>query len=80
MRFDPTALLAGQDLDDASAVVAFLDDLLLGGRLRAPGVHLLSSFLESLNNPAYEFKGKPSEEKLRSVVYLLLASPDYQLV
>ena len=80
MRFDPTALLAGRDLNDASAVVEFLGDLLLGGRLREPESRLLSSFLESLNDPAYEFKGKPSEEKLRSVVYLLLASPDYQLV
>ena len=80
MRFDPTGLLASRDLNDASAVVEFLGDLLLGGRLREPESRLLSSFLESLNNPAYEFKGKPSEEKLRSVVYLLLASPDYQLV
>ena len=80
MRFDPTALLAGQDLDDADAVVGSLGELLLGGRLRQPERRLLSTFLESMNNPTYGLDGEPMSEKLRSLVYLLLASPDYQLV
>ena len=80
MRFDPTALLPGQDLNDADAVVGSLGELLLGGRLREPERRLLSAFLESMNNPAYGLDGEPMAEKLRSLVYLLLASPDYQLV
>ena len=80
MRFDTAALLDGRDLKDAGELVGFLGDLLLGGRLREPERRLLTSFLESLNNPAFGLAGEPMEEKLRSVVYLLLASPDYQLV
>ena len=80
MRFDPTDLLTGQDPNDAGAVVAFLGDLLLGGRLRQPEFRMLSSFLELMNDPAYGVAEEPLAEKLRSVVYLLLASPDYQLV
>ena len=80
MRFNPAALLAGQDLNDADAVVGSLGELLLGGRLREPERRLLSAFLESMNNPAYGLDGEPLAEKLRSLVYLLLASPDYQLV
>ena len=80
MRFDPIALLPGQDLNDSDAVVGSLGELLLGGRLRGPERRLLSAFLESMNNPAYGVAGEPLSEKLRSLVYLLLASPDYQLV
>ena len=80
MRFDPTDLLAGQDPNDAGAVVAFLGDLLLGGRLRQPEFRMLSSFLEMMNDPTYGVAEEPLAEKLRSVLYLLLASPDYQLV
>ena len=80
MLFDPTALLAGLDLNDADAVVGSLGELLLGGRLREPERRLLSAFLESMNNPANGLDGEPPAEKLRSLVYLLLASPDYQLV
>ncbi len=80
MRFHPTALLAGQDLNDADAVVGSLGELLLGGRLREPERRLLAAFLESTNNPANGLDGEPLEEKLRSLIYLLLASPDYQLV
>ena len=80
MRFNPAALLAGQDLNDLNAVVGSLGELLLGGRLRQPELRLLSAFLESMNNPANGLDGEPPAEKLRSLVYLLLASPDYQLV
>ena len=80
LRFDPAELVDGRDLSGASEIVGFLGDLLLGGRLREPERRLLTSFLESLNNPAFGLAGEPLEEKLRSVVYLLLASPDYQLV
>ena len=80
MRFNPAALLAGQDLNDLNAVVGSLGELLLGGRLREPERRLLLAFLESMNNPANGLDGEPMAEKLRSLVYLLLASPDYQLV
>lgn len=80
MHFEPAGLLDGRDLSDAGELVGYLGDVLLGGRLRETEQRLLSHFMESMNNPAFGLDGEPLEEKLRSVIYLLLASPDYQLV
>ncbi len=72
LRFEPTRLVSEDGADGAEAVVTFFGDLLLGGRLRPTEQRLLVSFLEALDD-------RPLDERLRSVVYLMLASPDFQL-
>ena len=72
LRFDPEQLANDRGVTEPEAIVTFLGDLLLGDRLRQTERRLLVSFLEALNEPSLD-------EKLRSVVYLMLASPDFQL-
>ena len=72
LRFDPEQLVNDRGVTEPEAIVNFLGDLLLGDRLRQTERRLLVSFLEALNEPSLD-------EKLRSVVYLMLASPDFQL-
>ena len=72
LRFEPTRLVSEGGADGPEAAVTFFGDLLLAGRLRPAEQRLLVSFLEALDD-------QPLDERLRSVVYLMLASPDFQL-
>ena len=72
LRFDPEQLVNDRGVAEPETIVTFLGDLLLGARLRQTEHRLLVSFVEALNEPSLD-------EKLRSVVYLMLASPDFQL-
>ena len=73
LRFAPDDLISGQDLSTSAEIVDFFGDLLLGGRLRDADREVLTTFLDDLN-------GTTLDQKLRSIVYLMLASPDFQVV
>ena len=73
LRFAPDDLISGQDLNTSAEIVDFFGDLLLGGRLRDADREVLTTFLDDLN-------GVTLDQKLRNVVYLMLASPDFQVV
>ena len=72
LRFEPEALVAAQGLSASGEIADFFDDLLLGGRLRAAGRDALTAFMDGLG-------GVSLDRRLRSLVYLMLASPDFQV-
>ncbi len=72
LRFDPEELVVAQGLSASGEIVDFFDDLLLGGRLRATDRDALTAFMDGLG-------GVTLDRKLRSLVYLILASPDFQV-
>ncbi len=73
LRFTPGDLMDGQRLSTSGEIVDFLDDLLLGGRLQDADRDVLTAFLDDLGNVSLD-------RKIRSVVYLMLASPNFQVV
>ncbi len=72
LRFNPEDLVVAQGLSASGEIVDFFDDLLLGGRLRATDRDALTAFMDGLG-------GATLDRKLRSLVYLILASPDFQV-
>ena len=60
-------------MNTSGEIVDFFDDLLLGGRLNGAGRDVLTAFLDDLG-------GATLDRKLRNAVYLMLASPDFQVV
>ena len=73
LRFTPGDLTDGQRLSTSGEIVDFFDDLLLGGRLQDADRDVLTGFLDELGSMSLD-------RKIRSVVYLMLASPDFQVV
>ena len=73
LRFSPTDLVDGRGVNTSAGIVDFFDDLLLGGRLSRAGRDVLAAFLDDLG-------GVTLDRKIRNVVYLMLASPDFQVV
>ena len=73
LRFDPVGVLGGHAAGGSGALVDFLGDLLLGARLRPEQRAILAARLDGL--PAAS-----NNARLRSAAYLVLASPDFQLV
>ncbi|MDE2835936.1 MAG: DUF1800 domain-containing protein [Chloroflexota bacterium] len=73
LRFTPKDLVSGQDVRTSGGIVDFLDDLLLGGRLSRAGRDVLTAFLDELGRVSLD-------RKIRNAVYLMLASPDFQVV
>ena len=74
LRFVPGDLVNGQDLGTSGETVDFFGDLLLGGRLHDTDRDVLTAFLDDMDGTAVTL-----DQKLRSVVYLMLASPDFQV-
>ena len=73
LRFTPTDMVDGRGLGTSAEIVGFFDDLLLGGRLNGAGRDMLTAFLDGMGNVSLD-------RKLRNVVYLMLASPDFQVM
>ena len=73
LRFAPGDLISGQDLSTSGEIVDFFGDLLLGGRLRDADRDVLTTFLDDLGSATLN-------QKIRNVVYLMLASPEFQVV
>lgn len=73
LSFTPTDLVDGKGLSTSAEIVDFFDDLLMGGRLDDGDRGVLTAFLDGLSSVT-------RDQKLRSVVYLMLASPDFQVV
>lgn len=73
LRFTPGDLVDGQRLSTSGEVVDFFDDLLLGGRLQDADRRVLTAFMDGMGNV-------PLDRKIRNVVYLMLASPDFQVM
>ena len=73
--FAPQDLVSGQGLSTSGEMVDFFDDLLLGGRLGDANRDVLTAFLDNMDGTAVSL-----DQKIRNVVYLMLASPDFQVV
>ena len=73
--FAPQSLVDGHDRGTSAELVDFFDDLLLGGRLSGADRDLLTAFLGNMGGTAVSL-----DQKIRNVVYLMLASPDFQVV
>ena len=71
----PQDLVSGQGLSTSGEIVDFFDDLLLGGRLGDTDRDVLTAFLDNMDGTAVSL-----DQKIRNVVYLMLASPDFQVV
>lgn len=79
LAFDP-ADLAGDAAETSETLVDFYVDLLLGGEVAAATRAALLRHAEDLRVPsAFSGRSVPVDERQRSLVYLILASPDYQL-
>jgi uncharacterized protein (DUF1800 family) len=79
LEFDPVAL-AGDAAKTSETLVDFLVDLLLGGEIADDTRAALLKHAEDLRVPsAFSGRSVPADERQRSLVYLILASPDYQL-
>jgi len=78
LTFDPTNLWdsTNQDFLDPQLQVDFFADLLLGGLISQAARAALVDHLAKLGEQTSVL---PIKERLRSLVYLILASPDYQL-
>ena len=73
--FAPQALASGQELSTSGEIVDFFADLFLGGRLSDTDRGVLTAFLDDMDGTAVSL-----DQKIRNVVYLMLASPDFQVV
>jgi uncharacterized protein (DUF1800 family) len=79
LAFDPAAL-AGKAAESSATLVDFYVDLLLGGEIGDETRALLLEHAENLRIPSRSTgRTVPEDERQRSLVYLILASPDYQL-
>ena len=72
--FAPQSLVGDRDLSASGEIVDFFDDLLLGGRLGETGRDVLAAFLDGMDGTAVSL-----DQRLRNAVYLVLASPDFQV-
>ena len=80
--FKPAKLVEEQGLTGSEEIVDFFADIILAGRIDDFERQVLTAFFEALGDGNLKNnKGKtPSfEDKLRNIVYLMLASPNYQV-
>jgi len=76
--FDPEPLLANVG-DTPEAIVDFFVDLLLGGEIPDASRKALNQYAKDLHGPSAVRLPVPVNEQARSLTYLILASPEYQL-
>ena len=80
LRFEPTRLIDADRDTPPREIIDFLVDLLLGGEVQAATGEAMIAHLRELAIPrATTGRIAPFDEQLRSLVYLVLASPDYQV-
>ena len=83
LKLDLPSLTAGRGIFSAKEGLTYLVALLLDGNIPQEDHDVLFSFARSLDNVnpggTPEYQAKELDEKLRALVYLILASPDYQL-
>ena len=73
--FAPQSLVNEHELSTSGEIVDFFDDLLLGGRLDDTDREVLTAFLDDMDGTAVSL-----DQKIRNVVYLMLASPGFQVM
>lgn len=74
--FDPSAVVAAHGLDTSQAYVDYWADLLLDGDLPEESRAMLAQYLDEGGGLTRE----NLDRRGRAIVYLMLASPEYQLV
>ncbi|MCH8901790.1 MAG: DUF1800 domain-containing protein [Chloroflexi bacterium] len=80
LTFEPASLAGAQGMTSTEEQVGFFVDLLLGGEIPADERAILVAYMNALDSGLLPRDSSASlNEKLRSLVYLLLASPDYQV-
>ncbi|MBI4283411.1 MAG: DUF1800 domain-containing protein [Chloroflexi bacterium] len=80
-RFNPLEITQRLSLSSAEQVIAHFANLLLEGNISDEERSILTAFGSVLDIPGGFTNGTSPvvDEKLRSLIYLILASPDYQL-
>jgi uncharacterized protein (DUF1800 family) len=80
-KFNPADLMAANNITSPSSVVDYLVSQLVDGVMSSPEKDILSTYAAGMNIlSAPPGQGKSTNDQiLRSLVYLTLASPDYQL-
>ena len=78
--FDPTRLIDADRATSPSTVVDYFVDLLLGGDVEPATRDALEAYLREIRVPSRSTgRIAPFDEQLRGLVYLVLASPGYQV-
>ena len=79
--FDPVSLLSNQQIIAAGAIVDNFDQLLFGGRMQNQERRFYVSLFENLDSSVkFPYQKRSLEEKLKTLIYLMTSSPDFQLV
>jgi uncharacterized protein (DUF1800 family) len=76
IQFDPSKLVFEEGISSPEAALDYLAFLLLDGSLPEEERRVLQLYLISLND---HFGAQHADEKLRSLAYLVMSSPEYQL-
>ena len=80
-KFNPQEITQRLNLAPSDAVVDYFTGVLLDGNISGEERNILVSFGNAVTSVPGGFSNGTSlvvDEKLRSLVYLILASPDYQ--
>jgi uncharacterized protein (DUF1800 family) len=79
LPFNPAQLLQGQGITSTDAAIDYFVTLLLDGRLSREQRETVVAYLERPNPLGGSRLNLVADEKVRSLVYFILASPEYQL-
>ena len=78
--FDPSSLPRQQGISQTPAIIDYYTTLLLDGVISSTERALIANYMSGMGTiTAPPASKSPDDEKLRSLAYLILASPDYQL-
>ena len=78
--FDPSSLPRQQGISQTPAIIDYYTTLLLDGVISSTERALIANYISGMGTiTAPPASKSPDDEKLRSLAYLILASPDYQL-
>ena len=81
-RFDPYEIVAQLNITSVEGMVDYFISVLLDGNVPPQEREILVAYVRAMENIPVSLgkKNHIADEKLRSLVYLVMASPDYQLV
>ena len=78
-NFDPYELVTQKNITSAEGIVDYFISVLLDGNMPPQEREILVEYVRGLDTQPSGTGKTTEDEKLRSLVYLVLASPDYQL-
>tara|TARA_Y100000590_G_scaffold449276_1_gene587141 strand:+ start:112 stop:1935 length:1824 start_codon:yes stop_codon:yes gene_type:complete len=80
INFNPLSLLDNPQIQAGGAIVGSFDELLFGGRMQEKERRFYVSLFENLASATkFPNQKRSLEEKIKTLVYLMISSPDFQL-